>query len=203
MRRRSSANASSEQDQPDSLADHPPTTRPEHDDKASRSTEGLQVKAPDWGTKKRRNDGADAPKGGLVTEQLPIHDTAATIPRRGVMAHEKAEAQRAALVTDMAPHTMAEGHNRKWRERLRSPWAPSPHVLLTTLVAFVTMFFMAQSFLTRQLDVKGCGMSYMRPNYARYHDFDTEHTRFASKYSLYLYREGGVDEDSRACRSLL
>lgn len=38
-------------------------------------------------------------------------------------------------------------------------------------------------------------MSYMRPSYARLNDFDTEHTRFASKYSLYLYREQGIDED--------
>ena len=40
-------------------------------------------------------------------------------------------------------------------------------------------------------------MSYMRPAFARFSDFDTEHTRFASKYSLYMYREGGVDEDTR------
>jgi pimeloyl-ACP methyl ester carboxylesterase len=37
----------------------------------------------------------------------------------------------------------------------------------------------------------------MRPAFTRFSDFDTEHTRFASKYSLYLYREGGVDEDTR------
>ena len=36
----------------------------------------------------------------------------------------------------------------------------------------------------------------MRPAFAKYSDFDTEHTRFASKYSLYLYREGGIDEDT-------
>ena len=56
---------------------------------------------------------------------------------------------------------------------------------------------MAQSFMTRQLDTKGCEMSYMRPIFQEFDDFDTEHTRFASKYSLYLYREGGIDEDSR------
>jgi pimeloyl-ACP methyl ester carboxylesterase len=37
----------------------------------------------------------------------------------------------------------------------------------------------------------------MRPAFTRFSDFDTEHTRFASKYSLYLYREAGVDEDTR------
>lgn len=28
-------------------------------------------------------------------------------------------------------------------------------------------------------------------------NFDTEHTRFATKYSLYLYREQGIDEDNK------
>lgn len=40
-------------------------------------------------------------------------------------------------------------------------------------------------------------MSYMRAAFAKFDDFDTEHTRFATKYSLYLYREGGIDEDTR------
>lgn len=39
-------------------------------------------------------------------------------------------------------------------------------------------------------------MSYMRPSFIHYKDFDTEHTRFASKYSLYLYREEGLDDGS-------
>ena len=102
-----------------------------------------------------------------------------------------------ALGKDIIPDSIVDGHSSKWRQRLRNPWACSPYTLVTTLAAFAVMFLMAQSFLTRQLDVKGCGMSYMRPKYSRYTDFDTEHTRFASKYSLYLYREGGLDEDTR------
>ncbi|EOO01479.1 putative gpi inositol-deacylase protein [Phaeoacremonium minimum UCRPA7] len=35
----------------------------------------------------------------------------------------------------------------------------------------------------------------MRPSYVELKDFDTEHTRFASKYSLHLYREQGIDND--------
>jgi glycosylphosphatidylinositol deacylase len=103
-----------------------------------------------------------------------------------------------ALGKDIIPDSIVDGHSSKWRQRLRNPWACSPYTLVTTLAAFAVMVLMAQSFLTRQLDVKGCGMSYMRPMYSRYTDFDTEHTRFASKYSLYLYREGGLDEDTRA-----
>ena len=101
------------------------------------------------------------------------------------------------LAKDLILDSTVEGYDTKWRQRLRNPWACSPYTLVTTVAAFATLFLMAQSFLSRQLDVKGCNMSYMRPAYIRFHDFDTEHTRFASKYSLYLYREGGIDEDSR------
>ena len=83
------------------------------------------------------------------------------------------------------------------RPRLRSPWVSSLPSLLATLVGAAFVLFTVQSFMTRQVDVKGCKMSYMRPGFAKFDDFDTEHTRFASKYSLYLYREGGIDEDTR------
>lgn len=81
------------------------------------------------------------------------------------------------------------------RPRLRSPWAIT---FLTVLVTIVGLGFLAgvlNSSATRQIDPKGCRMSYMRPSYARLDDFDTEHTRFASKYSLYLYREQGIEND--------
>jgi len=67
------------------------------------------------------------------------------------------------------------------------------------MIATILTTTIIQAFLTRQLDPKGCAMSYMRPSFTKFEDFDTEHTRFASKYSLYLYRESGVDEDTRVC----
>ncbi|KAL5604430.1 hypothetical protein BROUX41_002402 [Berkeleyomyces rouxiae] len=54
------------------------------------------------------------------------------------------------------------------------------------------------SSATHQLDAKGYRMSFMRPGYFKFDDFDTEHTRFATKYSLYLYREGLIDDQSKA-----
>ncbi|RKP33654.1 PGAP1-like protein-domain-containing protein, partial [Dimargaris cristalligena] len=39
-----------------------------------------------------------------------------------------------------------------------------------------------------------CDLFYMYPNYIRQNGLDLSRTRFASKYRLYLYREGGVDE---------
>lgn len=80
---------------------------------------------------------------------------------------------------------------------MRNPWAWSWPMVATMLLGFLALFLMVQSFLTRQLDSKGCEMSYMWPSLIRFDDFDTEHTHFASKYSLYLYREGGIDEDSK------
>lgn len=83
------------------------------------------------------------------------------------------------------------------RSVMRNPWACSWATVVTALVGFGALFLMAQSFLTRQLDVKGCEMSYMWPSLIHFEDFDTKHTRFASKYSLHLYREGGIDQDAR------
>ncbi|KAK7423790.1 GPI inositol deacylase [Neonectria magnoliae] len=70
-------------------------------------------------------------------------------------------------------------------------------VLLTSALGIALLFSILRSLVTRQLDPKGCRMSYMRPSYVRFSEFDTEHTRFATKYSLYLYREQGVDEEDK------
>ena len=83
------------------------------------------------------------------------------------------------------------------RGRLRSPWASSLLVVITTALALLTLFSITHSFTSKQLDCKGCRMSYMRPSFAKLAGFDTEHTRFASKYSVYLYREGMIDEDTK------
>ena len=91
--------------------------------------------------------------------------------------------------------TQAAAHQRS--KYLRSPWRCSLLTLATSAFSILLVFVVVHSFLKRQQDPKGCAMSYMRPSFTRFSDFDTEHTRFASKYSLYLYREGGVDEDTR------
>lgn len=86
---------------------------------------------------------------------------------------------------------------RQHPARLRSPWRCSFLTFATSISAIILLLGIVHSFVNRQLDPKGCNMSYMMPIFNRFTDFDTEHTRFASKYSLYLYREGGVDEDVR------
>lgn len=71
----------------------------------------------------------------------------------------------------------------------RSQWAPSLLTLVTTIIGIALTYGVLGSSTQLHCDVKGCRMSYMRPSYIKFDDFDTEHTRFASKYSLYLYRE--------------
>lgn len=85
--------------------------------------------------------------------------------------------------------------------RSRSPWSISLLTVITTGIALLALATIVHSFSNRQTDNKGCRMSYMRPSFAKLSDFDTEHTRFASKYSVYLYREGMVDEDTKVGRS--
>lgn len=84
------------------------------------------------------------------------------------------------------------------RAQWRNPWACSKLTLGSLVAAAGLMLCIWQSFTTRQLDPKGAAMSYMASAFVRFPDFDTEHTRFATKYSLHLYREMGVDdEDAR------
>ena len=103
---------------------------------------------------------------------------------------------------DMVSEKMPESRQNTRRSRLRSPWSISFLTLITTALALLSLASIIHSFSSRQLDTKGCRMSYMRPSFAKLSDFDTEHTRFASKYSVYLYREGMVDEDTKVHNSI-
>ena len=84
--------------------------------------------------------------------------------------------------------------------RSSNPWSISLFALLTTLVGIALFYGVLASSATLHCDVKGCRMSYMRPSYVKFDEFDTEHTRFATKYSLYLYREQGTNNDAKVRR---
>jgi hypothetical protein len=88
-------------------------------------------------------------------------------------------------------------HNGRRRARLHNPWSFSVLVFLILSAAVALMLTVWRSFTTRQLDPKGGSMSYMASAFVRFPEFDTEHTPFATKYNLYLYREMGLDEDPR------
>ncbi|KAF3179124.1 GPI inositol deacylase [Orbilia oligospora] len=84
------------------------------------------------------------------------------------------------------------------RPRLRSVWHCGFLILSVTVCSLLGLASIFHSSTNLQMDQKGCRMSYMRPSYARLEDFDTEHSRFASKYSIYLYREENVDDTSKS-----
>ncbi|KAI1083593.1 PGAP1-domain-containing protein [Whalleya microplaca] len=88
---------------------------------------------------------------------------------------------------------MAAWKARSRQPRPRSPWAISLVTLFASVTGLALLFAVLYSSAALHCDRKGCRMSWMSPSYAKFHDFDTEHTRFASKYSLYLYREQGLD----------
>lgn len=102
---------------------------------------------------------------------------------------------------DQAGNKMLGARARR-RLRRQSPWSCSLLTLTATLSALLLIIFILHSFVTRQLDSKGCDMYYTRSMFFNFADFDTEHTRFASKYSLHLYREVGFDEDPKVCAVL-
>lgn len=83
------------------------------------------------------------------------------------------------------------------KPRRRSPWSMSMLALVTAALGIVVLSAILRSLVSHYVEPKGCRMSYMRPSYIHYSDFDTEHTRFATKYSLYLYREQGIDDESK------
>ena len=102
------------------------------------------------------------------------------------------------LASQRLPIEASPDHPRRYRpSRLRSPWPCSILTAFTTLVASILLFFILRSFALRQTGGDGCGVPVMSPSFIRMVGFDTEHTRFASKYNLYLYREGGVDPYSQ------
>ncbi|KPI43387.1 GPI inositol-deacylase [Cyphellophora attinorum] len=78
--------------------------------------------------------------------------------------------------------------------RVPSVWSCRPLTLITTIIAFLSIAAIVHSFVNLQMDPQGCGMSFMTPTYIKMEGFDSEYSRFASKYGLYLYREEGVDQ---------
>lgn len=73
-----------------------------------------------------------------------------------------------------------------------------PGRLVLLLVAFfgLLLFYLTGALYFKTLsgaDASGCRKVYMFPSYARIKSFDETHTKFASKYSLYLYREQNKD----------
>lgn len=79
------------------------------------------------------------------------------------------------------------------QSRFRSPWSCSLLTLSVALSGLGLLLFILHAFIHRPVGADGCDVPVMSPTYIRMVEFDAEHTRFASKYNLFLYREEGVD----------
>ncbi|KAN0069070.1 PGAP1-like domain containing protein [Elaphomyces granulatus] len=78
--------------------------------------------------------------------------------------------------------------------RLRTnQWSCSLLTLSLASLGVLLLLSITYSFVNRDLGADGCDVPVMSPTYIRMVGFDAEHTHFASKYNLYLYREEGLD----------
>lgn len=184
MRRRSSSSDEDEdEDAQAPSAEAPPPTQ-KKDSRPSFTTAKFDLS--------RHSDTLDRRKGDKIP--LPAHT-----PSNG---WKTPRAPREGLSKESSLSDVASADNmpglRGWRRpSTRSPWSCSLLTLSATLLAIITLLAIVHSFVARQLDTKGCEMYWSRSIFFKFDDFDTEHTRFASKYSLYIHREGGFDEDSK------
>ncbi|ORZ11221.1 PGAP1-like protein-domain-containing protein [Absidia repens] len=72
----------------------------------------------------------------------------------------------------------------------------TPRFSLLALIAINLLgcYMILDSFIRHQRDAPGCQMSYSRPSFIH---IPVPQSRLAAKYSLYLYREGGIDSPSQ------
>ncbi|PNS21035.1 GPI inositol-deacylase [Sphaceloma murrayae] len=188
MRRRHSGSGADEDDSPSSSDD--PDNAHLHLPMDSRRIHDQQEEVNHTSPSRRRSiDAAKSLHAAVdATKDKSSSDSAKSTTTTSLSKPQREKGAHAEMIPD-------PGY--KHRPRLRSPWSCSLLTIATTLVAFAILATIGRSFLTSHIDPKGCHMSFMRAAYAKFDDFDTEYTRFASKYSLYLYREGEIDDDSR------
>ncbi|KAL8711011.1 MAG: hypothetical protein Q9225_007188 [Loekoesia sp. 1 TL-2023] len=178
MRRKSS---SADEDNDGSVPD---PSKPNDDEKKTFSTAKFDVT--------RSSDTLDRRKIEKALSPAQLVSDTWTSPTKPQSAPKKPEP----LASHQIEDKMLDSRARR-RARMQSPWSCSFLTLTAALSAVLLILFILRSFMTRQLDSKGCDMYYTRSMFFNFADFDTEHTRFASKYSLHLYREVGFDEDPR------
>ena len=77
---------------------------------------------------------------------------------------------------------------------------PMNHSMLSTLLSLITAItifacFRASTQIPGQLSPQGCRMSYMSPSYILQSGFNASWTSLSGRYSLWLYREVGWDNN--------
>ncbi|PIA19266.1 PGAP1-domain-containing protein [Coemansia reversa NRRL 1564] len=79
---------------------------------------------------------------------------------------------------------------------LRAFWA----TIILIMVSAVLGLLAAHSYFHGQTDAPNCAMSYSRPQYIEQTEFGRSWTRYSTKYTLFLYREGGINTKDEAFR---
>ncbi|EDN07322.1 conserved hypothetical protein [Histoplasma mississippiense (nom. inval.)] len=121
-------------------------------------------------------------------------DTRQTTPSNSTNRQENAMSFESRIFSPITNNSM-EGHKLR-RSRPRILWSCSLLTISLTVLSAISLYGIIHSYMTRQIDPQGCKTPRMMPTYIQLIGFDTEHTRFASKYRLYLYRERTVDKYS-------
>lgn len=133
-------------------------------------------------TRQQRADARTAWKQSASPEKSSVNEKEEVLELEFSVKEIARDSTKAERVPEM-PH--------QWR----SPWSFSLLTVATLAGAAMLILCIWQSFTTTQLDPKGAAMSYMASGFYAFPDFDTEHTRFATKYSLHLYKEMGIDDE--------
>ncbi|OAX81867.1 hypothetical protein ACJ72_03792 [Emergomyces africanus] len=147
-----------------------------------------QLKATNLNSGEESNSSAFTSTPRLAASRAQTSHSNLTIQREGVMPFESQ------TFSPTIDNSM-EGQRLR-RSQARNPWSCSLLTLSLTFLSGLAFFGIVHSYMTRQIDPQGCKTPRMMPTYIKLIGFDTEHTRFASKYGLYLYRERSVDEYS-------
>jgi hypothetical protein len=71
-----------------------------------------------------------------------------------------------------------------------------PMIIIGVLTIILVGMIM-DSFFNRQKDFKGCHVSRMYPWFIKHDNFDSEQSKFAGKYGLYLYRDRVYDSNDQ------
>jgi hypothetical protein len=75
-------------------------------------------------------------------------------------------------------------------------------IIIIGVITIILVGMIMDSFFNRQKDFKGCHVSRMYPWFIKYDNFDSEQTRFAGKYGLYLYRDRVYDSNDQVRKHL-
>ncbi|ANZ75211.1 BA75_02454T0 [Komagataella pastoris] len=109
--------------------------------------------------------------------------------KRQASLHDSVDSPSSSFVQSMEKFEPDEDHKRSMRY-------PKTSLSIVICIGLLIVLQICGSWFesAAEIDSSLCRRVTMFPSYARVKAFDQDHSRFASKYSLYLYREQGKDK---------